>query len=142
MLKLEAIGFLGKDAEQKTLQSGKKVINFSIAHTERWKDNQGQQQERTTWVECAYWTEKDGILKYLVKGKQVYIEGVPEVRTYESNGKHGASLSVRIREVQLLGSGSEVKSTGTEQKAQAPVHNMNNNSSAGGDDDRIDDLPF
>lgn len=139
MLKLEAIGFLGKDAEKKTLDSGKTVINFSIAHAERWKDKSGQQQERTTWVECAYWSEKTGIFEYLKKGKQVYIEGVPEIRTWEGkDGKTGASMSVRIREIQLLGSGSEMKKEQPTQ--QAPVHNINENNADA--NDSLDNLPF
>jgi single-strand DNA-binding protein len=140
MLNLEAIGFLGKDAEKKTLQSGKTVINFSIAHTERYKDSKGDSVEKTTWVECAYWTEKDGILKYLVKGKQVYITGTPEVRTWEANGKHGASISVRIRDVQLLGGATEARSTEqpVPQNNQAPVKQMNNTTT----EEDISNLPF
>lgn len=148
MLKLEAIGHLGKDAEQKTLPSGKTVINFSIAHTDRWKDNQGQQQEKTTWIECAYWTEKTKIMEYLKKGKQVYVEGTPEVRTWESNGKSGAGITVRIREIQLLGVGGEGKG-GAAVKQETPVKNINNSyannpgaSSSDDDTELPDNLPF
>ncbi len=134
MLKLEAIGFLGKDAVVNQ-PNGKPVINFSIAHTEKWKDSKGEQQERTTWVECAYWTEKQGIVPYLKKGTQVWVEGVPEVRTYETkDGKSGASLSLRIREIQLLGKGTEIKNSQTPapQQQQAPAKS----------DENLDDMPF
>lgn len=141
MLKLEVIGFLGKDAESKQV-NGKTVTNFSVAHTERWKDGSGEQKEKTTWVECAYWSEKTGILPYLKKGKQVYVEGAPEVRTWESNGKTGASISVRIRDIQLLGSGSEVKA-GTTQQQQAPVHNIGAPTATDSDGtESLDSLPF
>jgi single-strand DNA-binding protein len=104
MIKLQVIGHLGKDCTTNTV-SGKNVINFSVAHSERYKDSQGNLQERTTWVECAYWTERLGIAPYLKKGQLVYVEGSPEVRTYTRNdGTAGSSLTLRVLNVQLLGS--------------------------------------
>jgi len=104
MVKLQIIGHLGKDALMNNV-NGKNVINFSVAHTEKWTDVQGAQQSKTLWVECAYWTDKTAISQYLTKGTQVYAEGTPEVRTYTGqDGKQGASLSIRVLSVQLLGS--------------------------------------
>lgn len=103
MIKLQVIGNLGKDSIVNTV-NGKNVINFSVAHTEKYRDAQGTQKERTTWVECAYWTDKTAIAPYLKKGTQVYVEGTPDVRTYQTNdGRQGAALSLRITNVQLLG---------------------------------------
>jgi len=81
MIKLLAIGNLGKDAVLNNV-NGKNVINFTVAHTERYKDAQGNQKDKTTWVDCAYWTDRTGIAPYLKKGTQVYVEGTPDVRTY------------------------------------------------------------
>ena len=104
MIKLQVIGHLGKDCTTNVV-SGKNVINFSVAHTEKFKDSMGNQKERTTWVECAYWTERTGIAPYLKKGQLVYAEGNPEVRTYtKSDGTTAASLTIRVQSVQLLGS--------------------------------------
>lgn len=101
MIKLTAIGHLGKDAIINNV-SGKQVINFSIAHTEKFTTN-GEQKEKTIWVECAYWSDSK-VGPYLKKGVQVYVEGTPEVRTYPKNdGSTGASLSLRVFSVQLLG---------------------------------------
>src|SRR6478609_4133542 len=107
MIKLMVIGNLGKDCIVNTV-NGKNVINFSVAHTEKFKDSTGAQREKTTWVECAYWTDRTGIAPYLKKGQQIYAEGTPEVRTYQTNdGKSGASLSLRVQTVQLVGGRSE-----------------------------------
>lgn len=107
MIKLHAIGHLGKDAVKNDV-NGKTVINFSVAHTEKYKDHQGNQKEKTTWVECARWTDHTGILPYLVKGSLVYVEGVPDIRTYETNaGKMGASITLRVINIQLLGGKAE-----------------------------------
>lgn len=106
MIKLQVIGNLGKDCVTNTV-NGKNVMNFTVAHTEKFKDSSGAQREKTTWVDCAYWSDKTGIAPYLKKGTQVFVEGAPDVRTYTTqDGKSGASLSLRVLTVQLLGSRS------------------------------------
>lgn len=113
MIKLQVIGHLGKDCTTNVV-NGKNVINFSVAHSERFKDASGNQKEKTTWVECAYWTDRTAIAPYLKKGQQVYAEGIPEVRTYSKNdGTSGASLTMRVLSVQLLGSATRPENTTT-----------------------------
>jgi len=104
MIKLLVIGNLGKDCVT-NLVNGKNVINFNVAHTEKFRDAQGNQKDKTIWVECAYWTDKTAIAPYLRKGQQVYAEGTPEIKTYPKNdGTTGVSLTLRVVNVQLLGS--------------------------------------
>jgi single-strand DNA-binding protein len=148
MIKLMVIGNLGKDCTVNTV-NGKNVINFSVANTEKFKDSTGAQREKTTWVECAYWTDRTGLVPYLKKGQQVYAEGTPEIRTYQTNdGKSGASLSLRVQTVQLLGARGEGANT---QQPERAYSNSNGNSYSGqnshaGHHDDInepaDDLPF
>jgi single-strand DNA-binding protein len=127
MIKLMVIGNLGKDCTVNTV-NGKNVINFNVAHTEKFKDSTGSQREKTTWVECAYWTDRTGISPYLKKGIQVYAEGTPEVRTYQTNdGKSGASLSLRVQSVQLLGARAE-GSMNTQSQERQPYSNGNGTS--------------
>lgn len=138
MIKLQVIGNLGKDCITNTV-NGKSVINFSVAHTEKFRDSTGQQKEKTTWVECAYWTDRTGIAPYLKKGTQVYAEGTPEVRTFTRNdGTSGASLTLRVLSVQLLGSGGRTDTASTGGSYEA--------SSSGGSSaevsEIVDDLPF
>jgi single-strand DNA-binding protein len=107
MIKLQIIGNLGKDCIVKEI-NGKHVINFSVAHSERFKDAQGNQKERTTWVECAYWTDKTAVAPYLMKGTTVYAEGTPEADHYTNKeGQTAATLRMRVQTVQLLGSNKE-----------------------------------
>lgn len=140
MIKMQVIGNLGKDCTVNTV-NGKNVINFTVAHTEKYKDNQGNNQEKTTWVDCAYWTDRTAVAPYLQKGKQVYVEGTPEVRSFtRADGTAGASLSMRVREVQLLGGKAEGGSGGSYSQNEAPSTNRNevpSNSS-----EVVDDLPF
>jgi single-strand DNA-binding protein len=106
MIKLLVIGNLGKDATVNNV-NGKNVINFTVAHTEKYKDAQGNQKDRTTWVDCAYWTDRTAVAPYLKKGTQVYVEGNPDVRSYtKQDGTNAAALTLRISSVQLLGSKS------------------------------------
>ncbi|MGC4102647.1 single-stranded DNA-binding protein [Ferruginibacter sp.] len=105
MIKLQVIGNLGRDCVVKEV-NGKNVINFSVANTERFKDAQGNLKERTTWVECAYWTDRTGIGQYLTRGKTVYAEGVPEADAYmNKDGQAAATLRMRVLSIQLLGGG-------------------------------------
>jgi single-strand DNA-binding protein len=139
MIKMQVIGNLGKDCVVNQV-NGKNVINFTVAHTEKYRDSQGNNQEKTTWVDCAYWTDRTAVAPYLQKGTQVFVEGSPEVRSFTRNdGTAGASLSLRVREVQLLGrkgdnSGGSNMDAGSSsrQEATAPA----------GVDEASDDLPF
>lgn len=139
MIKMQVIGNLGKDCVVNTV-NGKTVINFTVAHTEKYRDSQGNNQEKTTWVDCAYWTDRTAVAPYLLKGKQVYAEGNPEVRTFTRNdGTNGASLTMRVREVQLLGgrdnsAGSGGQDYGNNQKQESPA--------GAAIEDMSDDLPF
>ncbi|RYY18547.1 MAG: single-stranded DNA-binding protein [Chitinophagaceae bacterium] len=145
MIKLLAIGHLGKDCITNTV-NGKNVINFSVAHSEKYKDVQGNLVEKTTWVECAYWTDRTGIAQYLKKGTQVYVEGTPEVRTYPKNdGTTGASLSIRVFNIQLLGSRSDSGGSGGGAPQQGNTYNGGAREQVGSQQEMsepVDDLPF
>lgn len=108
MVRMQAIGNLGKDAVTNTV-NGKTVINFTLAHTEKGRDRdaQGNPKDKTIWVDCAYWTERTAVAQYLKKGTQIYVEGQPDIRTYTTqDGRQGASLTLRVGNLQLLGSRS------------------------------------
>jgi len=151
MIKLQVIGNLGKDCVTNTV-NGKNVINFNVAHTEKFRDAQGNQKDKTIWVECAYWTDRTGVAPYLKKGTQVYAEGTPEVRTYPKNdGTTGVSLTLRVQSVQLLGGRGDnggapgapggYQSGGNE--SYAPQASSSSRiPSAGEITEPIDDLPF
>ena len=118
MLKLTILGHLGKDAVVNTV-SGKTVINFSAAHSEKQKDGQA----KTTWVECAYWTEKTAIATYLKKGTQVYVEGNGELKEYaKKDGTSGSNITCRVANIQLLGG----KEEGQQQAAPIATNNGGN----------------
>ena len=103
MIKLQIIGNLGKDCIVKDV-NGKTVINFSVAHSERYKDALGNPKERTTWVECAYWTDKTAVAQYLTKGKTIYAEGYPDADVYlNKDNQSTATLRMRVMSLQLVG---------------------------------------
>jgi len=105
--KVILVGNLGRDAELRYLPGGAPVAKFSIATTEVWNDKAGQRQERTEWHNVDLWGKPAESLKeYLVKGKQVYVEG--RIQTDEYTDKDGIkrkSTKVRCDKVVLLGSG-------------------------------------
>ena len=143
MIKLQIIGNLGKDCIVKEV-NGKNVINFSVAHTERYKDSQGNQKDRTTWVECAYWTDRTAVAQYLTKGRTVYAEGSPEADAYTNKeGVAAATLRMRVQNVQLLGTNSnETNSSnqgmvGNPESTSTPMAKTDTPVTSG-----TDDLPF
>lgn len=118
MIKLQIIGNLGKDCIVNEV-NGKTVINFSVAHTERYKTADGNTNERTTWVECAYWTDRTAVAQYLTKGKTVYAEGSPSADAYTNKeGKAAGTLRMRVQTVQLLGGNSSDSGSGSNYAAQ------------------------
>jgi single-strand DNA-binding protein len=149
MIKLQVIGHLGKDALVNTV-NGKNVINFTVAHSERFKDAQGNQKDRTTWVDCSYWTDRTAVAPYLKKGTQVYVDGQPDVRAYTTqDGRQGATLTLRVSSVQLLGgksgegnNGSEGGGTNQYQSAQAYSQPATSAPAANDLTEPLDDLPF
>ncbi len=152
MIKLQVIGNLGKDALVNNV-NGKNVINFNVAHTERFKDAQGNQKDRTTWVDCAYWTDRTAVAPYLKKGTQVFVEGQPDVRTYTTqDGRQGASLTLRVLSVQLLGAkssdgssgGGGSDNSGGSNYQSAPAHSQPATSGPSASEltEPLDDLPF
>jgi single-strand DNA-binding protein len=147
MIKLQVIGNLAKDCVVNNV-NGKSVINFNVAHNEKYKDAQGQQKDKTVWVDCAYWTDRTGIAPYLKKGTQVFAEGIPDIRTYTTNdGRQGATLSLRISTVQLLGSRAENhggEGSGSSYQSSQPSYSQSNPAGIASNDitEPSDDLPF
>ena len=148
MIKLQVIGNLGKDCVTNNV-NGKTVMNFTVAHTERFRDAQGNQKDKTIWVDCAYWSDRTGIAPYLRKGTQIYVEGNPEVRTFtKQDGTFGASLTLRVLTIQLLGGrpegtgGGDYNSGGNSSFAAPAAPKAQANSGGGGYNEPVDDLPF
>lgn len=98
--KVMLIGNLGADPEVRSFQNGSKVCNLRIATSERWKDKDGNQQERTEWHTVAIFSE--GLVRvcesYLKKGSKVYIEGALATRKWQDqSGADRYSTEVVLR---------------------------------------------
>ncbi|GAB4335325.1 MAG: single-stranded DNA-binding protein [Desulfobulbaceae bacterium] len=111
--KVILIGNLGADPEIRYTQSGTPVCNFRIATTERWKGQDGQQQEQTEWHNIVAWRRLAEICsEYLSKGSKVYIEGKLQTRKWQDqNGNDRYTTEIVARDMQMLsprgtGSGS------------------------------------
>ncbi|MBC7802398.1 MAG: single-stranded DNA-binding protein, partial [Candidatus Parcubacteria bacterium] len=108
--KVILLGRLGRDPEVRNFQNGGKVVRFGLATSERYKDREGQQQERTEWHDIEIFNDRLGEVaeKYLKKGSEVYIEGQIETQTYtDKDGAERKSKRVVLRqfrgELQLIG---------------------------------------
>jgi single-strand DNA-binding protein len=102
--KVILLGHLGKDAETKFTPNGVARSTFTIATSRRWKDQQsGEWKEETDWHNIVLW-RSENLANYLLKGKQVYVEGRLASRSYEDKeGQKKYITEVVADELILLG---------------------------------------
>src|SRR3954471_9268272 len=102
--KVILVGNLGRDAETKFTPSGASVTKFAVATTRSWKDQQSNEwKEETNWTNVVVWRQEN-LGNYLTKGKQVYVEGRLQTRSYDDkDGKKVYSTEVVADDVILLG---------------------------------------
>ena len=108
--KVILIGHLGADPEVKYTPSGVAVATFRVATTERWKDkNSGETQDRTEWHRIVAWRRLGEICgEYLHKGRQVYIEGRLQTRSWEDQeGNKRWTTEIVAQNLQMLGPGTK-----------------------------------
>lgn len=144
--KVILVGHLGKDPELRYTPSGVPVCTFTMATSERYKDKSGQLQEQTEWHNIVAWrglAETCG--KYLHKGKQIYVEGKLQTRSYEDrNGGKRYNTEIVISQMQMLGnkgSGYEKVRSDSDKRSDAPLNSNNDNGSLS-DEVPYDDPPF
>jgi single-strand DNA-binding protein len=103
------VGNLGRDPEVRYTAGGSPVANFTVATNERWTDKSGQPQERTEWHRIVVWGKTAEICaKYLSKGRQVYIEGRIQTRSYDDKeGQKRYITEIIANDVQFLSSGRD-----------------------------------
>ena len=102
--KVILVGHLGRDAETKFTPAGVAMTKFSVATNRRWKDQQsGEWKEETDWANVVLWRQEN-LANYLTKGKQVYVEGRLQTRSYDDkDGKKQYMTEVVAEDVILLG---------------------------------------
>ncbi len=84
--KVMLVGNLGKDAEVRYTPGGQSVASFSIATTENWTSKDGEKKEQTEWHRIVLWGKPaESLQPYLVKGKQIYLEGRLQTRQWEKD---------------------------------------------------------
>ena len=166
--KVILVGNLGRDPEVRSTQDGKKIVNFSIATSETWKDRQsGERRERTEWHRVVIFNE--GLARiaeqYLRKGSKVYIEGQLQTRKWtDQAGVEKYTTEVVLQnfrgEMQMLdsrgggqgggqggddggySSGGGGQSGGGQAGGQGGSQGGGGARSGGGFDDLDDEIPF
>nr|AAB57885.1 single stranded DNA-binding protein [Shewanella sp. PT99] len=105
--KVILVGNLGKDPEVRYMPNGNAVANFTVATSESWKDQQGQQQERTEWHNIVMYRRLAEIAgEYLKKGSKVYIEGKLQTSKWQdqATGQDRYKTEINAHEMQMLDS--------------------------------------
>lgn len=103
------VGRLGRDPETRYTGGGTAVANFSIATSEKFKDKNGEKQEKTEWHKITAWGKLAEICQqYLKKGALVYIEGTIGTREWQDKeGIKRYTTEITARQMQMLGSRSD-----------------------------------
>ena len=111
--KVMLIGNLGADPELRYTPSGAAVANFRIATKDQWTNKEGERQERTEWHRIVAWRRLGEICgEYLHKGRQVYIEGKLQTRSWEDqDGNKRWTTEIVAQNLQMLGPGGRGERT-------------------------------
>jgi len=139
--KVIIVGNLGKDPEVSYVPSGAAVAKFSVATSDTWKDKtSGEKKERTEWHRIVAWDKLGEICgKYLSKGRQVYVEGKLQSRSYDDKeGVKRYVTEIIAQDVQFLGGNRD--SSDSSRSSGGPSHREpdGGRGPTGGDDD----IPF
>lgn len=123
--KVILIGRLGADPEVKSISNGKNVATLNIATSEQWTDQNGQKQEKTEWHRIVAWGRLADLCgKYLSKGRQVYLEGRLQTRSWEDQqGNKRYTTEIVANTVQFLGGGERSQNNDYSQNA-TPASNQ------------------
>ncbi|MCC7174439.1 MAG: single-stranded DNA-binding protein [Bryobacterales bacterium] len=118
--KVILLGNLGRDAETRFTTGGAARTTFSIATSRRWKDQQtGEWKEETDWHNVVLWRQEN-VANYLTKGRQVYVEGRLQTRSYEDkDGKKVYTTEVVADDVILVGGRGGDAGAAEEQRSPA-----------------------
>ena len=101
--RVQLIGYLGKDPESKFTPTGKKVTQFSVAISNRWKSKDGDPKEFTEWVTIEAWGRLGEVCgEYLKKGSLVFVEGRLKTDKYEDKGENKYYTKVVALAMQML----------------------------------------
>lgn len=108
------VGRLGKDPEIRYTPSGTAIANFTMATSENYKDKDGQKQERTEWHRIVAFGKLAEICgEYLAKGKQVYIEGRIQTRSWDDkDGNKKYMTEIVANTMQMLGKPEDASAQG------------------------------
>jgi single-strand DNA-binding protein len=106
--KVILVGNLGADPDLRYTSSGSPVCELRLATNESWTDKQGQRQERTEWHRVIVWGKTgENCSKYLSKGRQVYLEGRLQTRSWDDkDGNKRYTTEIVANDVQFLSGGS------------------------------------
>ena len=144
--KVIIIGNLGQDPEKKVTGTGQAVTTLNIATSEKWNDKSGQRQEKTEWHRVVVWgPQAENCAQYLSKGRQVYIEGRLQTRSWDDkDGNKRYTTEVVAQVIQFLGKRSDGVSTGQDYKKPEQSNSQPSAQEDSGPPpfDADDDIPF
>jgi single-strand DNA-binding protein len=138
--KVILVGNLGGDPTMRYTPNGTAVVNFNVATTEKFTNKAGERESRTEWHRVVAWSKLAEICnEYLKKGKQVYIEGRLQTRSWEDqSGQKKYTTEVVANSMVMLGRAGDTPMDVPSQSQDFPAEEAGAAAQTGDDDD----LPF
>jgi len=145
--KVILVGNLGRDPERRSTPSGQQVATFSVATNRKWRDRDGNRQEKTEWHNVVVWGRQAEVAgEYLKKGRQIYLEGRIETRSWDDkqSGEKKYRTEIICENFQMLGQrgdggGSDYASAPAPDRGGMMEQEVGGGGGGGVDDD---DIPF
>ena len=136
--KVILVGNLGRDPELRYTQGGSAVTNFTLATNEKWRDKEGNNQERTEWHRIVVWGRSaENCAQYLQKGSSVFVDGRLQTREWEDkDGNKRSTTEINAMSVQFLSSRGGGRPPESGGPGAGSGRGDDNNGPAG------DDIPF
>jgi single-strand DNA-binding protein len=104
--KVTLMGNLTRDVEMRTTPGGQSVANFSLAVSRSWKDNNGQTQEQTSFINCVAWGKAGEIIaQYTSKGSALLVSGRLDQRSWDDkeSGQKRSTIEVNVEDFNFVG---------------------------------------
>jgi single-strand DNA-binding protein len=145
--RIQILGHIGGDLELKATQTGIAVLNFNVATTESYKDQNGQWQNKTEWHNCQAWEYiASKIAEDYQKGSKIFLEGKVRTNNYEKDGVKKSYSFIQVKDVYAIAKKNSIESESNnhygvqnQPKSMQDQWDEQHKSNELGDDD---DVPF
>lgn len=147
--KVILMGNLTRDPEVRSVPSGQNVANFSLAVNRTWRNQDGETQEKVSYIDCVAWGKPGEIIaQYVQKGRPLLVSGRLDQRSWEQDGQKRSKVEVIVEDFNFVSGGDGGQSSGgsrpqqSSSKKQGDSKQDDQSADLGDEPINLDDIPF